>query len=97
MSDKPLSDEPFSISDFLSGLVSKNEKVNEKAVKIVYTNWRGETGVRRIIPKGIKFGANEWHPEPQWLLEALDIEKNADRAFALKDIHHWTTDTQGPI
>lgn len=58
-------------------------------VSIVYTNYRGETGERNIIPKKIWFGATEYHPEPQWLLEALDVAKNEDRNFAMKDIKSW--------
>jgi hypothetical protein len=52
---------------------------------ISYTNYRGETSVRRIIPKSVRFGSTEWHPEPQWLLLAWDDDKQADREFALKD------------
>jgi len=54
-------------------------------VTLMYTNYRGETALRTILPKSIRFGSTEWHPEPQWLLLALDVEKNADREFALKD------------
>jgi hypothetical protein len=55
------------------------------AVTLTYTNWRGETAVRSIIPRGVWYGSTEWHPEPQWLLRALDVEKQAERDFALKD------------
>lgn len=58
-------------------------------IKIVYTNYKGETALRRIVPKTIFFGSNEWHKEPQWLLEAFDAEKEAIRTFALKDIRCW--------
>jgi predicted DNA-binding transcriptional regulator YafY len=61
----------------------------EKTVTIVYTNYKGKTGVRRIIPKSIFFGHNEWHIEDQWLMNALDLDKNADRTFAMKDIKAW--------
>lgn len=54
-------------------------------VTLTYTNYRGETALRTILPKSIRYGSTEWHPEPQWLLLALDVEKNADREFALKD------------
>ena len=54
-------------------------------VTLTYTNWRGETSKRTIKPKYIWFGATEWHPEPQWLLTAFDLEKDAERDFALKD------------
>ena len=59
------------------------------SVKICYTNYRGETAIREITPKTIHFGSTEWHPEPQWLLTAFDIEKKADRDFAIKDIRAW--------
>ena len=64
-------------------------KEDEQEVKIVYTNWKGETSIRRIIPQKISFGNNEWHKIPQWLLEAYDLDKKDVRHFALKDIRAW--------
>ena len=59
-------------------------------VEIDYTNHHGERAIRRIIPRHIFWSSgNEWHPEPQWLLYARDLEKDADRTFAMKDIHSW--------
>ena len=58
-------------------------------VKINYTNYRGETADRIIIPERIWQGSTEWHKEEQWLLDAFDIEKNAMRNFAIKDIQSW--------
>ncbi|WP_336801693.1 hypothetical protein [Kaistia sp. MMO-174] len=55
----------------------------EPPLEILYTNWRGESHLRTIIPRGVWYGATEWHPEPQWLLRAFDIEKQADRDFAM--------------
>jgi len=63
---------------------------SDNVVEINYTNWRKETGSRLIIPESISFGSTEWHPEPQWLLRALDVEKKQPRDFALNDIHSWT-------
>lgn len=54
-------------------------------VTLTYTNWRGETNERAIKPLRIWFGSTEWHPEPQWLLTAIDKDKDAERDFALKD------------
>lgn len=54
-------------------------------IKLAYTNWKGETAQRTIIPRHIWWGSNEWHPEPQWLLTAFDVDKQAERYFALKD------------
>lgn len=60
-----------------------------RAIVIRYTNYRGETSDRKIFPNSIRFAGTEWHPEPQWLLDAFDLEKHADRSFAMKDIHQW--------
>lgn len=62
---------------------------NKKIVEIVYTNWKRVTGTRHIIPKDIFFGSTEWHQEEQWLLNAFDVDKQANRSFALKDIKSW--------
>lgn len=61
----------------------------KKETKIIYTNWRGETAERTITPISIWFGHTEWHKEDQWLLKAIDTEKDAERDFALKDIKEW--------
>jgi len=59
---------------------------NGQKIKICYTNYRGETSIREIIPQKVWFGSTEWHPENGWLLNAFDVEKGADRSFSLKDI-----------
>jgi predicted DNA-binding transcriptional regulator YafY len=64
----------------------------KQVVTILYTNYRGEKSYRKILPQQIIFSSNEWHPEEQWLLEAFDIEKQATRLFAIKDIHEWKED-----
>ncbi|TAL51163.1 hypothetical protein EPN81_00685 [Patescibacteria group bacterium] len=58
-------------------------------VEILYTNYRNETALRRIVPRAIRFGSSDWHPEPQWLLDAYDLQKNAERSFAMSDIQSW--------
>jgi hypothetical protein len=71
------------------------EKFNKNFAKsreviIDYTNYRGERAKRRIKPIGsMVFTHNEWHPEQQWLMLALDVEKNEKRFFAMKSIHSW--------
>ena len=59
------------------------------AIEILYTNYRGETGRRKIVPSSLRFGSTEFHPEPQWLLEAFDLEKQAARTFAMAAIQEW--------
>lgn len=58
-------------------------------VVIHYTNHRGETADRRIVPIKIVYKGTEWHPEPQWLLQAYDHDRQAERLFALADISAW--------
>jgi hypothetical protein len=60
-----------------------------QAVTVIYTNWRGETAERIIIPVSIRWGKTEWHPEEQWLLKVWDIERKAYREYAVKDITSW--------
>lgn len=60
-----------------------------KAVEIIYTNWKGIKAKRTIQPIGIWFGKTEFHPDEQWLLKAVDIEKGEERDFAMKDIESW--------
>lgn len=57
-----------------------------EVVEIDYTNWQGKRSTRRIIPGAFRWGSNEWHPTPQWLLDAYDCEKQAERTFALVGI-----------
>ncbi|PIN75384.1 hypothetical protein COV18_04310 [Candidatus Woesearchaeota archaeon CG10_big_fil_rev_8_21_14_0_10_37_12] len=64
--------------------------INEnKKVQITYTNYKGETSQRNIIPLRLIFSSNEWHKEEQWLLEAYDLVKQANRTFSCKDIREW--------
>ncbi len=59
-------------------------------VSIEYTNWRGERRVREIIPLTLEFGVNDWHPKPQYLLRAIDVETTTEKEFAMEGIHSWT-------
>jgi predicted DNA-binding transcriptional regulator YafY len=63
--------------------------MNSTAVIIDYTNHRGQRSMRIINPKTIVWKSSDWHSEPQWILDAWDYDKVADREFAMKDIHSW--------
>lgn len=57
----------------------------------VYTNHRGETGTRKVVPHALRYGIAEGHHnEPQWLLEVFDVDRQALRTYALKDIRKGT-------
>lgn len=57
----------------------------QEPIKVLYTNWRGEVALRTIVPIGIRYGSTDWHPEPQWLLHVHDVDKGAEREYALRD------------
>ncbi len=54
-------------------------------ISMVYRNYEGKIGDRKIIPRGLWFGETEWHKGAQWLLRAFDVDKGAERDFALSD------------
>lgn len=58
-------------------------------IKVLYTNYRGQTAIRTIVPVLIYFGSTEYHPHEQWLLEVWDVERGAIRTYALKEISQW--------
>ena len=62
-----------------------------QVVTVVYENYRSETSTRRVIPyeNGFRFGANEWHKQPQYLLKVYDLEKRADRELAMSGVRKW--------
>ncbi|MDR6952331.1 hypothetical protein J2X65_001686 [Ancylobacter sp. 3268] len=70
---------------FTDGSASPAE-LEKAPLTFTYRNWRGETDTRRALPLGIRFGSTEWHPEPEWLLRAFDIDRQAEREFALAGI-----------
>lgn len=51
-----------------------------------YKNWKGEVSHRRVLPIDVWYGETEFHKEKQWLLKAFDLDKEADRNFAMNDI-----------
>lgn len=60
-----------------------------RVVRIDYTNYKNIRTTRLIIPLNIDFRANDFHPEPQWLITGIDVDRNVTRSFAMKDIHSW--------
>lgn len=66
-----------------------NKKAFQNPIKVEYTNYRGEKGIRTIIPLGYEFGSNEYHKEEQWLLKVWDCDRQAERVYAAKEITRW--------
>ena len=63
--------------------------MSESIVKIKYTNYKGQTAWRRILPTKILFTSTNWHKQNQWILEAFDYDKEEMRQFAVQDIERW--------
>lgn len=70
-------------------MYNNKHMTKSKAIKILYKNWRNETAERKIEPIKIWFGSTEWHKEEQWIMTAIDLDRNVEREFALKDILKW--------
>lgn len=67
-----------------------NNLSERKVIEILYRNHRGEIAIRRILPIEITFTSTEWHPIEQWLLKAYDLDREAERRFALQSIQAWS-------
>lgn len=73
------------------------QKADPKDLQVVYRNWRGETSLRNIRPLRIEFRDTEWHPEPQWIMRAFDLDKGAWRDFALRDMAPVSAEDAGEL
>lgn len=65
--------------------------VNGHRFRFSYINWRGETSQRHVAAWGVFWGTTAFHTEPQWLLQAFDLEKRVQRVFAMRDMTEVTT------
>jgi len=61
-------------------------KSSDNPLKVKYKNWKGEVGVRTIIPASVWYGHTEYHKTDQWLMDVWDIGKNDLRTYAMLDI-----------
>lgn len=69
-----------------------SEDKENAPVGIIYTNWKGVTSWRTIIPVRHVFKSSEWHGAGKHhILEAIDIEKGESRDFLLRDIRKFDT------
>lgn len=64
----------------------------EQAERVVYITHRdsdGYTQERKVLPSRVWFGSTAKHPDPQWLLDAYDIEHLVEHTLAVRDIESW--------
>ena len=57
-------------------------------VRVRYRNPNGEKVVLRIIPKRIEYTSKYWF-QPEWVLEALNVDKKNDCILRLEQILEW--------
>jgi len=50
-----------------------------------------------IRPVKIYFGRTDRHPEEQWLMEAIDLEIQQTRVFAMRDMRRADNATIHPV
>ncbi len=60
-------------------------KQDRTIIEFNYKNHAGKYRLRRVIPEQLEFTKTQWHPERQWILHCYDMDKRAQRSFALKD------------
>lgn len=53
--------------------------------KFEYDNYRGETSQRTVKVNSIRHTSTEYHSK-QWILFGWDLDKQAERGFAMKDM-----------
>lgn len=68
-------------------------------LRFTYRNWRGEIRERHALPLTVWFGSTDYHPDPQWLMAAVDLERpdGQTRDFAMRDMVdvRWASATTG--
>lgn len=55
-------------------------------VTFLYRNHRGEELTRWVIPVTMWFGSTAWHPEAQWFMKAVCLDRRQTRDFAMSGV-----------
>lgn len=55
-------------------------------ISFEYFNHRDDTATRTVVFKSLEYGSNEWYPEPQWFMRCYDLDRGAERSFAILNI-----------
>lgn len=74
------------MKDFAKRVNEKNVELLNHQIKVKYKNWKDEVGIRNIVPLNISYGHTDFHQIDQWLLDVWDVDKDAQRIYALMDI-----------
>ena len=60
--------------------------ITQTPLSFEYKNWKGITSIRNVIPMETKFINSDFHEGKQWIMIAYDLDKKANREFAMNDI-----------
>jgi predicted DNA-binding transcriptional regulator YafY len=61
----------------------------DQVAEFDYVNYKGEFGVRTVVPVRFFWGESDYHPGYQWLLEAFDLDRRDMRTFAMSGVKNW--------
>ena len=53
-----------------------------------YVNHKGVRATRRVVPTRLWFGSSMYYKDRQWLLSAMDMDKQQFRTFALSKVEN---------
>jgi predicted DNA-binding transcriptional regulator YafY len=59
---------------------------DKRVLEFDYVNYKGVESHRIVLVYEIYYGGNQYHPDLQWFMKALDINKKETRDFAMKDM-----------
>lgn len=60
-----------------------------RIVAIDYIDRRGERRRYEIIPHAIRFGREFAHTDPQWLMDATNVQTKVVATFVVANIRNW--------
>ncbi len=67
-------------------LPKEDKQKADDGIIVRYTNWKGQTKVRRVKPTSMPyFSTTPWHPKAQWLIDIVDLETSKEKTFALSE------------
>lgn len=62
--------------------------VGGETISFDYINYRGEDSARNARVTNVYIGSTEYHTGEQWLVDAIDLDKDEWRVFAAKDMRN---------
>lgn len=66
----------------------------DSVIQFNYTNWEGKFASRICMFREFLFDSTEWHKEEQLLVKGFDLDKQAERIYAAKDMSDVTVFTR---